>query len=336
MVQLLIGLLLSIVAGVVPTIAYVVLVWIVDRHEKEPIPLLATAFLWGAIPAVILSAAIEIAFDVPLAIFSQGYAEFVSTSVIAPVVEELFKGVALLSLYWFASREFDGLLDGIIYGSMIGLGFAMTENVFYFVGAWVDQGIQAWGMTVFFRAMAFGLNHAMYTAFTGIGFGLARHRRSRRERWALIALGLAAAILAHLLHNALVSAEDLCFLSLFVDWAGVLVVFIIVMWAWKRERKWIAVELADEVSRGTLTPLQYETSTSQRGRLRHGKSLGMTHPDQMRLWRKLVANATELAFKKHQLNMAGADAKLSETIETLRARLLELRQQLESAHVPGR
>ena len=49
---------LSILASVIPTILYVLLLWRLDRYEKEPIKLLAIAFFWGAVPATIAAAVI--------------------------------------------------------------------------------------------------------------------------------------------------------------------------------------------------------------------------------------------------------------------------------------
>ncbi len=47
--------LLASALALVPTLVYALLVWWLDRYEKEPLPLLVVAFLWGAVPAVILA-----------------------------------------------------------------------------------------------------------------------------------------------------------------------------------------------------------------------------------------------------------------------------------------
>ena len=53
--------------ALIPTISYVLFVWWLDRYEKEPFWLLALAFLWGAIPAALVSIVLEIIFDIPIA-----------------------------------------------------------------------------------------------------------------------------------------------------------------------------------------------------------------------------------------------------------------------------
>ena len=49
----------------------------------------------------------------------------------APVTEEASKGLFLLLLLWWRRAELDGVLDGIVYAGMVGIGFAFTENILY-------------------------------------------------------------------------------------------------------------------------------------------------------------------------------------------------------------
>ena len=46
--------------ALVPTLFYILLVWWLDRYEKEPVSLLVLAFVWGAVPSIILSLIAEI------------------------------------------------------------------------------------------------------------------------------------------------------------------------------------------------------------------------------------------------------------------------------------
>jgi RsiW-degrading membrane proteinase PrsW (M82 family) len=133
----------SIIATVVPTIVYVFVLWWFDRYEKEPIGLLAIAFFWGAIPAVVLSIIGEVIAGVPLSTLDAASSEMIGSSAIAPFVEESVKGLIVFVLYWIFYKEFDSPIDGIIYGALVGHGFGMTENLFYFLGAWANGG---WGI----------------------------------------------------------------------------------------------------------------------------------------------------------------------------------------------
>ncbi len=324
----LIALVFCVLAGIVPTALYTWLMWRLDRYEKEPRKLLAAAFLWGALPAAVLSMILENIFDVPVRELSQGYSQIVNVSIIAPLVEESVKGLALLGIFALAYSEFDDVLDGIIYGSLVGFGFAMTENILYFIRAAQANNVEGWTLLVFGRSVAFGFNHAMFTSFTGIGLGLARYR-SGAGRWLLVASGLAAAATAHFVHNFFLSIGDLCLLSLVADWFGILVVLVIIVLAWTREQVWLRTQLAEEAVLGVLTPLQAETISSRRERLKHGwKLLGISGLTQARLWRELADVATELAFKKHQLATMGEEKGSSAAITALRVKVLGLRQRL--------
>src|SRR5499433_3925268 len=67
--------------------------------------------------------------------------EFISATFGAPLVEETLKGTVLFWLLWRRRPEFDGPTDGIMYAAMVGLGFAMTENIGYYISALVRPQI---------------------------------------------------------------------------------------------------------------------------------------------------------------------------------------------------
>ena len=114
--------------------------WI-DRWEPEPPRLLLLAFLWGACFAalsalVINSSAALIADEV----LGRGSGDIVGAVVVAPIVEEAVKGVFLVGLLIFRRREFDGIVDGIVYAGLVAAGFAFTENILYFGRAFTEDG----------------------------------------------------------------------------------------------------------------------------------------------------------------------------------------------------
>ncbi len=319
-------LLASVAAAVVPTGLYVLVVWWLDRYEKEPLRLLAAAFVWGALPAVVVAVILEIVTGASIAsvvTLSQGTSNILSTSVIAPLVEEAIKAGALLGIMTFFPSEFDGVLDGIIYGSIVGLGFAMTENLFYFVSAWSEGGLESWSVVVLGRALVFGFSHAMFTSFTGIGLGMAGGQRHAPARWGYATAGLGAAIVAHLLHNLFLSAGGLCLASLLADWLGLLAVGAVAVLAWRRERQWIREELAEEVRLGILTPAQYQGVVDR-------------HPGGPGPWRSLVRDATELALKRHQYARRGEGRGHGwARIAALRGSILQSRQALGDPAAAG-
>jgi len=208
-VNTLLGVILSILAAVMPTAIYALVIWWADRYEKEPLGLLAVAFVWGAVPAVVISFLAEAVFGLPLAgLQAERLANVLELSALAPVVEEVAKALALAGLFIIFWREFDDVLDGIVYGALVGIGFGMTENLLYFLATFLEEGWDGWGMVVFLRAIVFGLNHAFFTAFSGAGLGMARQAHRGWPRWLAPALGLSVAMVFHGLHNLGVTLAD--------------------------------------------------------------------------------------------------------------------------------
>jgi RsiW-degrading membrane proteinase PrsW (M82 family) len=198
--------LLSALIIAVPTFFYARLVRSVDRFEKEPAKYLVAAFLWGAIPAAFLALIAQLALTAPTtAAIGESGMEAITTVVYAPLTEEIAKGLAVAAVYLLRRREFDGWIDGIVYGSTIGFGFAYVENVLYLadttsLGEWI-------GLFVL-RVLVLGFMHGFWTSLTGIGFGLARHAPSNARKIAYILGGLSLAILAHMVHNASIVLSD--------------------------------------------------------------------------------------------------------------------------------
>ena len=90
--------------------------------------------------------------------------------------EEATKGLAILGMIIFLRKEFDGVVDGIIYGTFAGIGFAATENVIYYMR--YHQTLDAGGLNNIFvmRGMLTPWLHPLFTSMIGIGFGLAREK----------------------------------------------------------------------------------------------------------------------------------------------------------------
>ena len=86
--------LVAVLGALIPTLFYVLFVWWLDRYEKEPLWLLALAFLWGAVPAALLSVVFELILDIPLgAVGGESLAaNLISVSVSAPLIEESVQG----------------------------------------------------------------------------------------------------------------------------------------------------------------------------------------------------------------------------------------------------
>ncbi len=323
---------LSVFAAVAPAIAYVYAVWWSDRYEHEPGWLLTTAFLWGAIPAILLSIAGALILQGPQAVFDTGLRDsLVHGVLVAPVLEEIAKGLALVGIAVFFAREIDSVLDGVLYGALVGIGFGMTENFLYFLQAALAQDGSNWLVVASLRTVAFGLNHAFYSAVLGaaLGYAVTTSATSGR-RWGITLVGLAAAISVHSLHNlgSILTpySPGLLLLNGLLSWGGILVLVVIISSSWRKEKAWIRTYLADEVpavlsERG----YQFAQGAAQRGggwlALMDGKGRRCA-----RIQHEFQHAATELAFHKHRLERmgAGADERLTAELALLRQRLTRL------------
>lgn len=189
------------------------LIRFLDLYEREPISIVFTMFFWGAIGAAILASIGNVALENSL---SEEVDVVFGAMISAPIVEELAKGLALVAAFvasrWAARRfgvfEFDGPTDGIVYGAAIGIGFAFTEDLYYFFRV-AQQSDLASALGVYVdRRDFFGpamLRHAIWTATFGAGLGLATWSTRTRWRIGFPLIGLALAMLMHAVNNGLVN-----------------------------------------------------------------------------------------------------------------------------------
>ncbi|MFQ6101633.1 MAG: PrsW family intramembrane metalloprotease [Anaerolineae bacterium] len=331
---ILIGILLVLTAGILPMIAYALILWWFDRYEKEPLGLLIAAFLWGAVPAIIFSLIAELILDVPISYFvSPAASDLVGATVIAPLTEEIFKGGALLLLFLFFRREIDSPLDGIIYGGLVGFGFAAVENVLYFAGALIEFGLGGLIFLAILRAFVFGLNHALFTGLTGLGLALARTSPNWLVKIGAPIAGLSLGMAAHSIHNgSLTFGGELlwpCLIAFVSDWGGVLILLAIIVWASVREQRWIATFLADEVSIGTLSQDDYAVVCSYLKRVAV-RANALFSSNLGRWWDlgRYYRLATELAFNKRRLAHLPAEKDTQARVVQLRRQVTELGDQL--------
>jgi RsiW-degrading membrane proteinase PrsW (M82 family) len=131
-----------------------------DKYDPEPLSRLAFAYFLGilsVIPALIMSG-IASAFVGNVVLL---------TVIVAPILEEIAK--AWMVFYLAKSDTFDGILDGLIYGAMVGAGFASAENFLYGLQFSFTSGITTGLTLTVIRSLTQILGHPMYTGLTGAG-----------------------------------------------------------------------------------------------------------------------------------------------------------------------
>jgi RsiW-degrading membrane proteinase PrsW (M82 family) len=215
--------------AVLPVPVYLsVLIW-ADRFEPEPPVLLLAVFLWGAGAAVFLAYTLNTAGGRLVAerLGDDAAAIYVG-SVSAPVVEETLKAVPLFCIAFFVGSQVDDLVDGVVYAGMVGLGFAMSENVLYYGrAAWYGDVSDAFGLFVV-RGVWSPFVHPLFTAATGLAIAAATGRRAH-IRLGLPPAGLGLAMALHSVWNTAVRAPwfDLVYIGLFVPLLAGLAVLVL-------------------------------------------------------------------------------------------------------------
>jgi protease PrsW len=224
--------LIALPLALLPVPLLIALVLLLDRLEPEPRGNLVLCFAWGAGIAALLAAIINTAglLFITQPELGQSNGEFISATFGAPLVEETLKGMILFWLLWRRRQEFDGPTDGIMYAAMAGLGFAMMENIGYYISALVRPqvgGSELLGFTFVFRGLLSPFAHPAFTAMTGIGVAYAATHR--RGGWA-VGAGLLGAVTLHGLWNGLsnIGLPGIAAAYLLVAWVLIVLVAVVV------------------------------------------------------------------------------------------------------------
>jgi RsiW-degrading membrane proteinase PrsW (M82 family) len=344
--------------------------WFLDRRERESPLLFASAFLWGGCIATGLAVPFNTVFlrvadawvrEHPelREILGPDAALLLAAPISAPIVEEITKALGVLLIFWLLRAEFDNMRDGIVYGSLVGLGFNWFEAALYVAQGYAEYGTPPFGAQLGLRYALFGFGgHALFTGLFGASLGLALQTRRRWLRYLAPAIGLLLAITAHLLNNALPlflalagAAEgqpppphepppDISFLQAF--WAGTLlhltlhlpflVIMAIAVWrsgVW--ERRVIREELEDEVvPGGAVTSGEYQDVVADR--IFRTRRIQMLRP---RTSAALVNAQHELAFRKRRLKDEGLNPDHDPLVNAWRDAIARIRTNLARGRGPA-
>jgi RsiW-degrading membrane proteinase PrsW (M82 family) len=340
-----------------------ILLFYLDRREPEPWWLLTIAFLWGLVVATVLAVVLEQAAGVRLASLYNDEAGLVDTSqlgyqfaspaelltwletaLIAPGVEEGVKALAVSLIFLLLPAEANTMRDGIIYGGLIGLGFAVLESAAFVVSGYAATGDANYLSQLIPRFVLFGVNgHALFTALFGAGLGLARQSLTYgRVRRALIIIGgFLLAFAAHAMSNAFgpfalsafasvasagptVTATQLWILQLAAVIATYLWAYLIMAYLTTSSGYWelgvCQTELTEE-GRPTITP-EEQALVDAEGLWRLRRVPGLSRRGSARL----VRAQNEVAFRRHDVRRVGADPGSDLLVEQWRGVIAGLRE----------
>jgi protease PrsW len=307
---------------------------LVDRYDPEPWWCLAMAFLWGAIPACGFAGWINtIVGEIAREIFGSKGGEAIGAVLSAPFSEEAFKGMAVLGMFLFLRREFDGVVDGVIYATFAALGFAATENVLYYSRAAQAGGIDQLGAVIILRGVLAPWGHPLYTSMTGIGVGIARETNKTWLKLFAPVAGYLVAVGLHMTWNGTAVLSDFVkapglFLLMLPLWFIFLVAFgIMMILLVRREGNIIRKHLQDEVLLGNLTREELELVCSPIGRIKalFGKGGGKA--------KRFVDAASRLGLSKWHAARAMQGQKRTISMDfiiPLRQELAKLRQEIQT------
>jgi RsiW-degrading membrane proteinase PrsW (M82 family) len=319
--------------GFFPMFLFAAFVNWLDRYEKEPKLLLGAAFLWGVIIAGGGAYILNTAFGIGIYALtgSEGAAEFGTTSIVAPIIEEGLKGLAVLVVFLMFRKEFDSVLDGVVYGAVTAMGFAAIENVLYiYRNGYLEGGWEGFWILVVIRVILVGWMHPFFTAFTGIGLAIARMTRSVLVKIIAVPTGYAIAVVAHAFHNTfsgLIGGFEGLLAGTFVDYLGYGVMLIFIIWMIVYERNLLKKNLRDELTSGLISAQQYQRATSF---FQANAHIAALTSGTFRSTARFYQVCGELAHKKEQLSKLGDESGNTKIIENLRTELMQLAPQAKT------
>src|SRR6266446_2053101 len=330
-VELIIGL----ICATLPVPIYVMLLLWIDRYEAEPLWMLATAFFWGALVAVFVAFIFNTSLSIIAAVATHNaqVGEAFGAVISAPIVEESSKALILLILFLWKKDEFDGIIDGIVYAGMVGLGFAMTENVLYY-GRAVPGGLGGLTFIFILRGMAAPFSHPLFTSMTGIGLGWSRQSNNGFVKVVAPVVGFMLAVLMHATWNG--SATFGGDYGFFAAYFGIMapafiITLMVIYFSLRREGRIVRQFLYPDFQNGLFDPQEYEKLCSIRGRM--GMSWQALTKQGLSPWRtRMRCNqmASELAFHRSRVARGiTRNAQLAQERENAYLQTLhELRQKL--------
>ena len=270
-----------------------VIFWL-DRYEPEPTRYRLAAIGWGGVVAVILSFVIESA-----ASLVTGDESFATYAIVAPVVEETGKGLFLVAVVLLRREQIHGLLDGVVYGALVGVGFAFVEDIVYYLSALNEGGASALTVTVVLRGVMSPFAHPLFTSATGLGFGIGVTSKSPAKRVVAPVLGFLVAVTLHGIWNGstLYGTRNFLLAYAFVMLPLLIVIVAVTIWARSREGKMLVAALQQTVQMGWTRPeevrwvarLSDRVSARRYARLRGG-------PQAAKAMRAFQQTMIEIAF----------------------------------------
>ena len=271
------ALVITLLAAVSFPVLILICFWL-DRYEPEPGRYRLAALGWGAVVAVGFSLVTEqVLFAVP------DTSDFIDTAVTAPVLEELGKGLFLVAIVIFRREQVHGILDGIVYAALVGIGFAFVEDILYYLGS-LNSDLAS---VFLVRGIIGPFAHPLFTSATGIGIGIAVTTKRPVVRIVAPIAGYLLAVAMHAIWNGSLfwggrgffTAYGVIILPLLV------VIMVLAIWARSQEGKLLEASLSghrparlDQTRGDSLDLPAVGPDVGPRVRQTTGRQVGSTSP----------------------------------------------------------
>ncbi|TQK19195.1 RsiW-degrading membrane proteinase PrsW (M82 family) [Microbacterium sp. SLBN-154] len=315
-------------AALIPLVGVLFAIRLIDRWEPEPRGLMVLAVAWGAIASVGIALGVDLLLGLVFGFGSTPLGDVLSTVVQAPVVEEVAKGLGVLLIFLTARRAFDGPVDGIVYGALVGAGFAFTENIQYFGIGFIEGGVADVSQIFFLRGILSPFAHVMFTSVIGFALGLAARRSGRvRDAMGPFLMGLAGAILLHAFWNGSAVFGDFFGLYLTLQ-VPLFILFIVGILGLRREEARLTRErLSDYATAGWFTSQEVDMLATGAGRRAALAWAAGLRGDRTATMKGFIHDATALAAAR-QRSITGRDPRAAEDEHVLLARVSAARAAL--------
>ena len=201
--------LLSAIGSFAVPFLYFAAAWYFEKHEEgKPLRFFAGMFVWGMFAAFI---SLLVSSGVVSELKGMDVAPYVivATMLVAPIVEETFKGMGVL--FMSGHHDYNDALTGLLLGFTCGAGFAFVENWFYFSFKTnpFDIGLMSWITLILYRSFFNTLAHGCFTAAVSTPIGYAKSIRKLKSvaRLAFVP-GVFLAIAIHSIYNVSALADS--------------------------------------------------------------------------------------------------------------------------------
>lgn len=272
--------------GIFALVALVPLTFVtlVLLHADRLAPLrpryLVYVFLWGAGVATTLAALVNSALFSDLIAYL-GQLEIAETRlavIVAPLSEELLKGVGVVLVLLLARHHLVSKRNGVVVGGLAGAGFAFTENIIYFVQAHAE-GSAMLGFTIFARGVMSPFVHPMATSFTGLGIAAALLAGKGVWGWVWrVSSGFAVAVILHAMWNGFATLGAVWIVFYLLVEVPLLVAWLVwLLRGMDKRMKQIGVGLEPYVATGWMSPeeaFMASNPVARRYALKWGRKVG--------------------------------------------------------------